>query len=67
MTDQTIIPLTEHPHNLDPSATLVTGPREPKAIYRVSVGYVACLEELRCFAGTFETQEAARIAQAGVT
>jgi hypothetical protein len=64
MTDLTIIPLHDHPHNLDPTATLVSTRRDEPGIFRVQTGYVACLRDLLCLAGTFPTQQAARQAQA---
>lgn len=55
-----LIRLADHPANLDPGATLVSGAREPISVFRTSTGYVACARNGLAFAGVFATEHEAR-------
>ena len=59
----TLIPLSQHPSNLDRTANLVSGPHyEGRDVYQVRGGYLATIEN-RAFLRLFPSFETARAAQ----
>ena len=54
-----LIPVSQHPLNLDPTATLVSGSRERMSIFRTSKGFVAVLNGMAP-ADIFATESDAR-------
>lgn len=63
MTDRKIIPIAEHPSNLDRTAVLSwENRRDMKHTYRVQGGYVACPSFGLAFADLFPTEDEAKAA-----
>lgn len=62
----TWVALNDHPLNLDPSAGLVSPPREPWSVYRVAGGFLPTVDGLAPLTlyATKETATAAAIARA---
>jgi hypothetical protein len=58
-----VIPLTDHPGNLAPTALCVTRGRGP-GIYKTQAGYIACLPDGMALAGYFPDYVSALEAQA---
>jgi len=56
------IPIKNHPSNLDPTARLVSGPREEYSIFSVRGGFVACVGANMALEGLFPSEAAARTA-----
>ena len=61
------VALRDHPTNLDPTATWVSGMHEPGMIFRVRGGFVGVLPDGSAFLDLFETETHARNAIGEVT
>jgi len=56
------IQISDHPSNLDPTARLVSTPREEHSIFSVRGGFIACVGAAMALEGLFKTEAAARAA-----
>lgn len=61
-----IIPLRDHPSNLDHTAVWVSGMHEPGMVFRVNGGYLATIPAGDAFEGLFASEQEARTAIASV-